>query len=237
MTLIDEIRLIISHKNHITKAHFIAVYKEIYINDKDESELAYDVLCDMPYRTNNISDTQELLLIPKITNVVLKIMESRHIHPKNIKPIQLADTEYKKVYALVDSEIKEYEFDILNPIDMLQYAELVKECQLHKNGEIKCILPQYYEIYAAKNGKPLKIYAGDFFDTHDKFWSNEKSNVYVCTQKETFHKITYIKGQGYFDNDKLNINNKDSFNSYALTLNEYTYMGNIYVEEHLKLLL
>lgn len=225
MGVLSQLQKILNYRSVVTKQHFLAIYTHLHNTSQQEAAIAYTLAHNLPY-SNNVEDD----CINKVAAVYDYVYSERAQRVNQNMSVKFGEYDIRKVYVMEQGELKDYVFDLLNKTDMLAYAQLI-----NTGVDVVAILPKYDEIYKSKqnNDQTLHIFAGDVFDAHDKYWSTEKSNLYVCTRKENYQKLIYIKGQGYLHKNKPNIDTENNYNKYALTLYEYTYMGNIYVPQHL----
>lgn len=224
----------IDSRHYLTKERFMHYFTNMYGYNDDSAIFLYDIFQKFP---NNMRDEKAR---EHIQPLLLKCIEIKNIiqgsyvkRPKNIERIY--DRDYRKILYCENGsdKVKTMVLDFYNAENIITYAEILKRnptdvIMLGLNCEVS--VPNQID-----DNKYLKIFEGDFFDTHDEYWSKKKSNVYLATDtKDTFQKLIYTKGKGYLMRGQPNIDTEEGKkNNYALTLNKYRYMGNIHTDLYL----
>ena len=224
---LSELKQILSDKYFLPKDRFIHYFVNYYGYSERESSEMFQEFIKFP--RNLINNQVDEARIDEIMQKALKVIELFKFIP--ITPYQFNDTNERnktftnKVLYVENNVRKEVVINFKNTMDILLFSEIIS-----RKVEIVSMLNYCCEVSQKDESNSyspnLTVFQGDIFDTHDKFYGT-KSNIYVAQENGVFKKLLYIKGLGYIHNNKLNYED-DSYNSYALTFNSFSKIGNIY---------
>ena len=228
---LKELATILNCKHYLTRDRFIHYFTVRYGWKESVAAEAYKLFLGFPRLVNStVEETQSQydIILPKVIELVDEMMDSFDMTPKNIRISDYCNKEFQKIIYKENDVVSELIINIYNPSDIITYAELLK-----RKPEVLAMLALCTTAHGKPEGKSesrdIQIFEGDIFNTYDQYWGGGKSNIYVAFKNDTFKKLLYIKGKGYLINDELNIEEERSYNSHALTMNEWAKIGNIYI--------
>lgn len=218
---LEELRLIFDSRNYLPRDRFLYYFITRYGYTEYEAKEAFDLFLKFPNKMYE-KDNQGLLdeIIPKAIAILAEIQNTPSIPYEYSK-----EKEYRKLIYKENDKINEFVIDMCEPMDIISYAEILK-----RNVEIIALLSYCTSIYV--RDKNIHVFEGDLFDTNDNYW-NERSSVYIAQKNDYFKTLLYIKGKGFLLNGKPNIEEKGSYSSHALTLREWTKIGNVVTDLHI----
>jgi hypothetical protein len=220
---LKDLKTIWSAKSYLPYERFMHHFTLRYGYTEKQAIEAYKLFSEFP---KSVYGSEELQLkVDKIIPLAISLVDELHKcwdMDSKITNIRYDEKDFKKLIYLEKEDEKEYKevvLDFNHTSDILTYADLIK-----RGVVIVSLLRFCCDVQMKNTDKKLLIFEGDIFNTND-FYFGVKSNVYVAESKGTFKKLIYTKGKGYLRKGDLNYD-EGSFNSYALTLNEWNKIGN-----------
>jgi len=218
---LEELNLIFDSKHYLTKDRFMHYFTTLYGYTEKEANEYFKIYWKFPiglYEEKMITDCD--IIIPKVLELFKLINQRQHLPYQFLSDNQ---NDFRKLIYIENEIIIECEINMCIALDIIAYAEILK-----RGVEIKACLSLCSEPYV--DGKNIRIYEGEIYDTNDKYYGN-KSRVFLAGTHDTYQQLLYIKGKGYMINNKPNIDKYSKYNHNCVTMGNYIKIGNIYVDD------
>lgn len=219
---LSDLKEVYNAKMYLTKDRFVHYFTKRYSYTERGAIEAFNLFSKFPLCVYNNREENIDTIIPLAIKLVKELIDAWDKN-RQFENLKYDDKELRKLIYKKGDDMFELELDLHDGNDIITYA-----CLLQQDNFSQIALLRFNSRINVKNSdNKLNIYEGDIFNTNDSFYGN-KSNVFVAEKDEKFSKLLYIKGKGYLLNKELNKEQEGKYNSYAITLDEWQKIGNIY---------